>query len=100
MKKKLNALETNILQCTVLMLIVGLLMTFALNKKTLGIVCLVISGIFLVSFIIILSKQGLDIIDKETGEKVTKTKDTGNKSEKNSQTNNKKTSDNKSENNK
>lgn len=95
MKKKLNALETNLLQCTVLMLIVGLLMTFALGKKTFGIVCMVIAGVFLVAFIIILSKQGLDTIDKETGEKITATRDNGNKTEKNSQTNNKKTSDDK-----
>ena len=75
------------LQCTVLMLIVGLLMTFALDKTAFGIACLVIAGIFLVVFLIILSKQGLDIVDKETGEKVTgdgtvTKKDAGDKVEK------------------
>lgn len=74
MKKKLRPLQTNMLQCGVLMLIVGLLMTFALNKKPFGIGCLIVAIIFLASFAVLLIKDGLMLVDPETGEEVTSEK--------------------------
>lgn len=74
MKKKLNPIEANMLQCTVLMLIIGLLMVLALNETIIGTGVLIIAGIFFIIFIIILIRQGLDIVDKDTGEFITTTK--------------------------